>query len=81
LLSHATLDEHRQQNGKHDWIFAGPQEFSLNLDNLTKRVIRPAVGPRFRGWQPFRKGLVGILFDAGVDVESRKQSCATATRR
>ena len=25
------LDEHRRQNGKHAWIFAGPKGFSLNL--------------------------------------------------
>ena len=79
------LDEHHRQNGTHEWIFSGPKGFSLNLDNLTKRVIRPALGSRFRGWQPFRKGLVGILFDAGVDVEVAKtilrHSDSSVTRR
>ena len=79
------LDEHRRQNGKHEWIFSGEKGFSLNLDNLAKRVIRPALGKRFRGWQPFRKGLVSILFDAGVDVEIAKtilrHSDSSVTRR
>jgi integrase len=26
------LDEHRRQNGKHEWIFSGEKGFSLNLD-------------------------------------------------
>ncbi|MGH9505041.1 MAG: tyrosine-type recombinase/integrase [Terriglobales bacterium] len=79
------LDAHRKTNGTHEWIFAGPKGFSLNLDNLTRRVIRPALGVRFRGWQAFRKGLVGILFDAGVDVEVAKtilrHSDSSVTRR
>jgi integrase len=79
------LDAHRRQNGKHEWIFSGPQGFALNLDNLTKRVIRPALGERFKGWHGFRRGLVGILFDAGVDVEVAKtilrHSDSSVTRR
>jgi integrase len=66
------LDAHRKLNGKHDWIFAGPKGFSLNLDNLMRREIKPVVGTRWRGWHAFRRGLVGILFDAGVDVEVAK---------
>jgi intergrase/recombinase len=57
----------------------------LNLDNLTKREIRPVLGERFKGWKPFRSGLVGILFDAGVDVEVAKvilrHSDSSVTRR
>lgn len=79
------LDEHRRQNGKHAWIFAGPKGFSLNLDNLTKREIRPVLGDRWWGWHSFRRGLVGILFDAGVDVEVAKtilrHSDSSVTRR
>jgi integrase len=79
------LDAHRRQNGKHEWMFAGPKGFALNLDNLTKRDIRPALGERFKGWHAFRRGLVGILFDAGVDVEVAKtilrHSDSSVTRR
>jgi intergrase/recombinase len=57
----------------------------LNLDNLTKREIRPVLAERFKGWKPFRSGLVGILFDAGVDVEVAKvilrHSDSSVTRR
>jgi integrase len=79
------LDAHRQQNGKHEWIFAGPHGFSLNLDNLMRREIKPVVGELWRGWHAFRRGLVGILFDAGVDVEVAKtilrHSDSSLTRR
>lgn len=79
------LDAHRQQDGKHKWIFSGERGFSLHLDNLTKRVIRPALSDRFHGWHGFRRGLVGILFDAGVDVEIAKiilrHSDSSITRR
>jgi len=79
------LDAHRRLNGKHEWIFAGPKGFALNLDNLAKREIRPALGARFKGWHAFRRGLVGILFDAGVDVEVAKtilrHSDSSVTRR
>jgi integrase len=79
------LDAHHRQNGKHDWIFSGERGFSLNLDNLTKREIRPVLGDRWRGWHAFRRGLVGILFDAGVDVEVAKtilrHSDSSVTRR
>jgi intergrase/recombinase len=57
----------------------------LNLDNLTKREIRPVLGERFKGWKPFRSGLVSILIDAGVDVEVAKvilrHSDSSVTRR
>ena len=79
------LDAHRQQDGKHLWIFSGERGFSLSLDNLTKRVIRPALGAGWKGWHAFRRGLVGILFDAGVDVENAKiilrHSDSAVTRR
>lgn len=79
------LDAHRQRDGRHEWIFLGERGFSLHLDNLAKRVIRPALGDRFHGWHGFRRGLVGILFDAGVDVEIAKvilrHSDSAVTRR
>ncbi len=79
------LDAHRKLNGKHEWIFAGPKGFSLNLDNLMRREIKPVIGESWRGWQAFRRGLVGILFEAGVDVEVAKvilrHSDSAVTRR
>jgi integrase len=79
------LDAHRKLNAKYEWIFAGPQGFSLNLDNLSRREIKPVLNASWRGWQAFRRGLVGILFDAGVDVEVAKtilrHSDSSVTRR
>ena len=65
------LDAHRR-HASSEWIFAGPRGFSLNLDNLARREIRPVLGTRFHGWKSFRSGLVGILFACGVDVEVAK---------
>lgn len=57
----------------------------MNLDNLTKREIRPTLDERWHGWHAFRRRLVGILFDAGVDVEVAKtilrHSDSSVTRR
>jgi integrase len=64
------LDAHRQQNGTNGWIFAGEKKgFALNLDNLARRSILPAVGERWHGWHGWRRGLATILFDLGVDPE------------
>jgi integrase len=61
------LDAHRKRNGNSGWIFAGEKKgFALNLDNLARRSIIPAVGERWHGW---RRGLATILFDLGVDPE------------
>jgi integrase len=64
------LDAHHQRNGDSTWIFAGEKKgFALNLDNLARRSIIPAVGERWHGWHGWRRGLATILFDLGVDPE------------
>jgi integrase len=64
------LDAHRQRNGNGTWIFGGEKKkFALNLDNVARRIIMPAVGERWHGWHGWRRGLATILFDLGVDPE------------
>jgi integrase len=64
------LEAHKRQNGTNGWIFAGEKKgFALNLDNLARRSILPAVGDRWKGWHGWRRGLATILFDLGVDPE------------
>jgi integrase len=79
------LDTHRKLHRKQEWIFSGPKGFSLSLDNLSRREIKPVLVDGWCGWQAFRRGLVGILFDAGVDVEVAKtilrHSDSSVTRR
>jgi integrase len=43
--------------------------FALNLDNMTRRDILPAVRTHWRGWHSFRRGLATVLFGLGVDPE------------
>jgi len=67
------LDEHRRQHPDAVWMFEGAKRhFSLNLDNLTKREIRPVLGERFKGFHGFRRGLATVLFGLGVDAEVAK---------
>jgi integrase len=64
------LDAHVRKNGTGDWLFAGEKMgHPLHLDNLSRRVIRPAVGERWRGWHAFRRGLATNLFALGVPPE------------
>ena len=65
------LDEHKQRTGRNTgWMFAGAKKnFSLNLDNLVKRTIRPALGDRWKGWHALRRGLATNLFRLGVPAE------------
>jgi integrase len=62
------LDEHAKREGRGDGsIFAGAKNnFALNLDNLTKRSIRPALGDKWQGWHSFRCGLATNLYTLGV---------------
>ena len=61
------LDAHIQRNGHGEWLFTGDRKgFALNLDNLVARVIRPALGDRWKGWHAFRRGLATNLFTLGV---------------
>lgn len=66
------LEEHRNQArgraAKHDFIFCGDKKgFSLNLDNLSRRIIKPAIGDKWHGWHAFRRGLGTNLSELGVD--------------
>ena len=80
------LDAHKKGNGTHDWIFAGDKKgFSLNLDNLSSRSIRPVLKAAWKGWKPFRSGLATVLFGLGVPAETAKiilrHTDAAVTRR
>jgi integrase len=65
------IDAHRASlRGAGSWIFSGPKKgFSLHLDNLCARDIRPALGDRWHGWHAFRRGLATNLFSLGVPAE------------
>ena len=64
------LDAHVRKNGTGDWLFAGEKMgHPLHLDNLSRRVIRPAIGDRWHGWHAFRRGLATNLFALGVPPE------------
>jgi integrase len=80
------LDAHVQRNGTADWLFSGEKMGRpLHLDNLSRRVIRPAVGDRWRGWHAFRRGLGTNLFALGVSPEVAqtilRHSDASTTRK
>ena len=47
-------------------IFKGSTGEPLNLDNLARRVIIPAVGSTWHGWHAFRRGLATYLHAQGV---------------
>lgn len=64
------LDQHKRRNGSSTWIFAGEKKgFSLNLDNLCRREIRPVLKNRWHGWHAFRRGLATNLFEMGVPAK------------
>ena len=80
------LDAHKESSNGHVWIFQGTKnKFSLNLDNLTGREIRPVLGDRWRGWHGFRRGIATVLFGLGVDAEVAamilRHSDSAVTRR
>ncbi|MGC2154216.1 MAG: hypothetical protein WA618_19405, partial [Terriglobales bacterium] len=58
-------------NGSGRWILSGEKKgFSTNLDNLCKRVIKPAIGSNlWHGWHAFRRGLMTNLYELGVPPE------------
>jgi hypothetical protein len=44
------LEAHRRRDGRGPWIFAGEKMGRpLSLDNLSRRVIHPAIGERWFG--------------------------------
>lgn len=80
------LDKHKRLNGHSQWIFAGEKKgFSLNLDNLCRRSIRPVIGESWHGWHAFRRGLATNLFDLGFPAEVAqiilRQAAADTTRK
>jgi integrase len=67
------LDAHRQRDGRGPWIFIGPKKgFSLSLDNLSRREIKPVLGDRWHGWHGFRRGLGTTLYHLGVRAETAR---------
>lgn len=57
-----------------DFIFTNSKGTSLDLDNLARRVIVPAIkgsekkaGAGWRGWHAFRRGLATFLHAQGID--------------
>jgi integrase len=67
------LAAHRKRtpNAPTDYIFAGEKKrFALHLDNLSRRVIKPALGSAWHGWHAFRRGLATNLFTLGVPAEA-----------
>jgi integrase len=64
------LENHRKRGPQNGFIFAGEKKgFSLNLHNLGKRVIKPALkgsGVDWQGWHSFRRGLGTNLYRLGV---------------
>ena len=66
------LEAHRQRMGKlaAGAIFQAGNGQPLNLDNLVRRVIVPALkgtGVIWHGWHAFRRGLATTLHQLGVD--------------
>ena len=51
------LDQHRKLHPGDGYIFAGERRgFSLNLDNLSRRVLTPKLKDGWKGWHGFRRG-------------------------
>ena len=66
------LDGHRKRMGKLAVgpIFQAGNGKPLNLDNLVRREIVPALegtGVEWRGWHAFRRGLATTLHQLGID--------------
>jgi integrase len=61
------LDEHRARYTSNGYIFAGERRGRpLNLENLGRRVLAPALGEDWKGWHGFRRGLGTNLYSLGV---------------
>src|SRR6266850_2635447 len=64
------LVAHRQSVAGNGWIFAGEKKrFALNLDNVTARLIRPALGDKWKGWHACRRGISTNLYTLGVKAK------------
>jgi integrase len=69
-LVKAALDAHRKTHGGDGYIFAGERRGTpLHLDNLSRRVIGPALNGGWKGWHGFRRGLASNLYRLGVPAK------------
>ncbi len=69
-LVKAALDAHRKTHGDDAYIFAGEKKGApLHLDNLSRRVISPALKGGWKGWHGFRRGLASNLYRLGVHAK------------
>ena len=69
-LVKTALDAHRRNNPDHGYIFAGDRKGTpLHLDNLSRRVISPALNGGWKGWHGFRRGLASNLYRLGVPAK------------
>jgi integrase len=69
-LVKAALDAHRKLHGDDAYIFAGEKKGApLHLDNLSRRVISPALNGGWKGWHGFRRGLASNLYRLGVPAK------------
>ena len=64
------LDQHRLSHAGDGYIFAGDRRGApLNLDNLSRRVLSPALDGGWKGWHGFRRGLGTNLYRLGVPAK------------
>ena len=64
------LDAHRKLHAGDAYIFAGERKGTpLHLDNLSRRVIAPALNGGWKGWHGFRRGLASNLYRLGVPAK------------
>jgi len=69
-LVKTALDAHRKLHGGDGYIFAGEKKGApLHLDNLSRRVISPALNGGWKGWHGFRRGLASNLYRLGVPAK------------
>jgi integrase len=66
------LEEHKRREGRTTgWMFQGEKKkFSLNLDNLVKRTIRPTLDGKWKGFHALRRGLATNLYHLGIPAET-----------
>jgi integrase len=63
----SALEAHGKTHGRDGYIFAGERKGTpLHLDNLSRRVISPAINGGWKGWHGFRRGLATNLYRLGV---------------
>src|SRR5882672_8891370 len=65
------LEAHRKTvraAGEDDYVFAGRRGQPLNLANVARRIIRPAISGKvdWRGWHAYRRGLASNLYSLGI---------------